>query len=232
MVLAWTSISVLGSPAATIGNLGAFVHLRVEGAGRTIYEDLVLTRGHNVTTASGGTHHCDGTNNNENPFPGPTCTSALDSAGHKADFTFDGTFDPEFDDFFITRIADSAQTITQFWGILLNFQFTQVGGCQQEVKAEDHVLFAFDAFSKTHFLRLDGPAIVRAGHAVQLNVTDGMTDEVIEGASVVASGHGAGSQVSDADGHVSFTFTSRGVHNLKANRDDSIRSNGVNILVI
>lgn len=145
---------------------------------------------------------------------------------------FNRTFFAEFDDFFITRIADSTQTSTQFWGILLNFEFTPVGGCQQQVKLGDDVLFAFDAFNKNHFLKLDGPVTVRAGQAVQFTVTDGMTKAGVEGARVVASGRGVGSQISDAEGHVSFTLETKGVHNLKADKDDSIRSNGVSILVI
>ena len=44
------------------------------------------------------------------------------------------TFSTEFDDFFITSIGGESQTAKEFWGILLNFQFTPVGGCQQEVK--------------------------------------------------------------------------------------------------
>ncbi|THH26516.1 hypothetical protein EUX98_g7672 [Antrodiella citrinella] len=231
--LALTSLilTVLGSPVAITANLGTFVNLRVEGATDTIFEGLIFTRGHNVTTVSGGNHHCDGTNNDENPRPGPTCTSALDSASYLAKFTFDGTFDPQFDDFFITSIGDSTQNVTQFWGILLNFQFTPVGGCQQEVQLGDQVLWAFDAFSKAHVLKLAGLATALVGHAAQFSVTDGSTEETIEGASVVASG-GAGTQISDTDGVVSFTFSTAGIHDLKASRDDSIRSNIVSILVI
>ena len=49
-------------------------------------------------------------------------------------------------DFFIMAIGDSVETATQFWGILVSFQFTPVGGCQQEVTSSDDVLFKFDAF--------------------------------------------------------------------------------------
>lgn len=34
---------------------------------------------------------------------------------------------PELEDYFIARIGPDEQTSTQFWGILLNFQFTPVG---------------------------------------------------------------------------------------------------------
>ena len=70
-------------------NNPTFVNLRIEGPTYTIFEGPVLTSGHNVTTPSGGTHHCDGTNGNANPFPGPTCTSALDDASINL-FPFDG----------------------------------------------------------------------------------------------------------------------------------------------
>ena len=48
--------------------------------------------GHNVTKASGGNHHCDGTNNGANPLPGPTRASASDGASKLPSnlFTFDG----------------------------------------------------------------------------------------------------------------------------------------------
>lgn len=65
------------------------VNLRIEGANHTIFEGKVVTMGHNVTTASGGTHHCDGTNFGNNIFPGPTCTSALDDAFVAKGFQWD-----------------------------------------------------------------------------------------------------------------------------------------------
>ena len=71
-------------------NLPTAVNLRIEGAEKTIFEGSVITRGHNVTTDSGGTHICDGTNNGANPTPGPTCTSALDNAAKLHGFAFDG----------------------------------------------------------------------------------------------------------------------------------------------
>jgi len=209
------------SPAV---NKETLVNLRVEGAEKTIFEGPVLTKGHNVTTASGGDHHCDGTNNNENPLPGPTCTSALDDAAKLNHFTFDGTFDTEFDDFFITSIGGDTETATEFWGILLNFQFTPVGGCQQEVKAGDDILFAFNAFNAVHFLKLSGPTTARANHPVILTVTDGSTGSPVAGAEV----HG---QTSGPDGKVSVTFAELGVNGVKAEQADSIRSNRLDILV-
>ena len=75
---------------ATPPHLGTFVNLRIEGANHTVFEDFIFTRGHRVTSASGVTLECDGTNNHTNPFPGPTCTSALDDASKLKHFTWDG----------------------------------------------------------------------------------------------------------------------------------------------
>jgi hypothetical protein len=200
------------------------VNLRIEGAHHTIFEGTIVTMGHNVTTASGGNHHCDGTNNGENEFPGPTCTSALADAATAHGFQWDATFDAEFDDYFITSIGHSTETATQFWGLLLNFQFTPVGGCQQEVNRNDDILWAFDAFNAEHFLKLDGPAKVKKGVPATFVVTDGTTGAAVQGATV----HG---QTSGVDGKVVITFKADGVHGLKAKKDGSIRSNKVEVKV-
>ncbi|KAJ7768264.1 hypothetical protein B0H16DRAFT_1882173 [Mycena metata] len=209
------------------------VNLRIEGANSTIFEAPILTRGHNITTASGGTHHCDGTNLNANAVPGATCTSALDDAAKLAKFNYDGTFDTEFDDFFITKIASSAETSTQFWGLLLDYQFTPVGGCQQEVKTGQSILWAFDAFSKTFFLKLAAVShTTKVGKPFLVTVTDGTSGVPISGATVNVFGKGSESVVSDENGVASIVFKHAGVYKLKAERSDSIRSNMVDVIVI
>jgi len=210
---------VLGAPGRVQ------VNLRIEGENSTIFESPIFTKGHPVTTASGGTHHCDGTNNHANPTPGATCTSALADASELAHFTFDGTFDTEFDDFFITTIAGNAQTATQFWGLLLNFQFTPVGGCQQEVTKGQDVLWAFDAFNKVNFLKLSGPKAVAKNRPFNVTVIDGSTSVPISGAAV-------GGATTNAAGQATITLHKRGQHVLKATRDDSIRSNGLTVEVV
>jgi len=68
----------------------ALVNLRIEGDENTIFEASLLTKGKIVTTASGGTHKCDGTNNNASSVSGPTVTSSLDLAAYTNGFTWDG----------------------------------------------------------------------------------------------------------------------------------------------
>ena len=81
-----TVVAVFALFSSAAPNQPTSVNLRVEGKTTTIFEGTVITTGHNVTTALSGNHHCDGTNNDENPLPGPTCTSALDDSS----IAFDG----------------------------------------------------------------------------------------------------------------------------------------------
>jgi hypothetical protein len=66
------------------------VDLRIEGDENTIFEGPILSRGKQVTTVSGGTHICDGTNNNASSVSAPTITSTLDLAANENGFTWDG----------------------------------------------------------------------------------------------------------------------------------------------
>ena len=207
------------------------VKVRVEGATRTIFEAPILTDGHTVTTASGGTHVCDGTNNSANPAPGPTATAALDDAAAASGFTWDGTYSTTFDDYFITRIEETSQTSTMFWGILLNYQFTPVGGCQQRVGFGDEVLFAFDAFNKQHFLKMTGPHVAKVGEPITVTVKDGQNAQPIANATVGPINN-TGSATTDANGKAQVTFQSRGLKRLKAERSDSIRSNALRVVMV
>ena len=139
--------------------------------------------------------------------------------------TFYSTFDTQFDDFFITSIGGVSQTSTEFWGILVNFQFTPVGGCQEAVKLHDEILFAFDAFDAEHFLKLTGPVAAHVNVPVLLTVTDGQTSGPVAGAAV-------NGDISDASGHVLVTFTHAGVQSVKATKSGSIRSNKITIVVV
>jgi hypothetical protein len=127
------------------------VFLRIEGKSDTIFERPVSNGPTNVTTPSRGTHPCDGKNNDANPIPGATCITALDEAACEKAFAWDGTWFDQFSEYFVTSVGDTAQTHSQIWGLLLNYQFTLIGGCHQQTRPNDNVLWAFDAFSKAHF---------------------------------------------------------------------------------
>ena len=201
------------------------MNLRIEGETKTIYEAPIFSGPRNITTASGGTHLCDGTNDGANPTPSNTCTDALDAASKLAKFQYDGTYDTEFMDYFITSIGPSTETATMFWGLLLNYQFTPVGGCQQEVKPGDHVLWAFDAFNKVYFLKVTPSSIVvKKGGSKKVTVTDGTTGVPVSGAVIDGVTTGA-------DGTATLTFPKKGVFEYKATRADSLRSNALYVAV-
>jgi hypothetical protein len=202
-------------------------NMRIEGAEGTVYEGLIRTGPTSITTPSGGTHVCDGTNNNANPNPGGNGISAFGSASPLCGFTYDGTFSNSFNDFFITRIgaSDSNDGSNRFWGILKNYQFTPTGGCESEYSAGDELLWAFDAFNANAFLKVDPPtAQVAVGGSATFTVTDGQIGSAVSGASF----NGA---TSDSNGHVTVTFPTAGTYRVKAEKSGTIRSNGVIITV-
>jgi hypothetical protein len=80
------------------------------------------------------------------------------------------------------------------------------------------VVWAFDAFSKTHALRLTGPDSAKTGQPVTVRVVDSSSGAPISGASVNGATTGA-------DGNASFSIAQPGVYRVKAERADSVRSN-------
>lgn len=210
------------------------MYLRVEGSRTTIFEGFIWSRGHVVTTPSGGAHKCDGTNLNSNSKPGNNPTATLDTASKLAHFPFDGTFLTEFDDFFITSIGPDTQTSTEFWGLIVNYQFTPVSGCQFETAENDEVLWAFDAFNARNFLKLDGGPQTRTVNRNQpfvVTVTDGSTGLPVAGATVKIIVGGRATATTDAAGHATFTLR-RGKYTFKAEAPNSIRSNAEKVKVI
>jgi hypothetical protein len=210
----------IAAPAAMAAP--AAVNLRVEGASNTTFEDRITTDAHTVTTASGGSHKCDGTNGGVNPTAGPTATGALDDGARLGGFTWDGTYDAGFDDYLVSRVGPDSQTASQFWALLVNSEFSSVGGCQQRVNSGDEVLWAFDGFSKAHALHLTGPSAAHTGESFSVRVTDGNNGSPLAGASV-------GGALTGADGRANVELDTKGIYRLKAERADSIRSNALSI---
>jgi hypothetical protein len=216
------AVFAIAAPAAAADPVS--VNLRVEGQSQTIFDGPVTTDGHDVTTQTSGTHRCDGTNNGAHPTPGPTATATLDDGARLNGFTWDGEwFEQDFEDFAITRIAGDSATSTQFWGYAVNFKFASAGGCQTRVNQGDEVLWIFDAFSKTHVLKLAGPGAATTGAPVTVSVTDG-GEAPIPGATV-------GGAQTGADGKATLSFAEAGIYRLKAERADSVRSNAISVCI-
>jgi len=193
----------------------ATVNVRVEGPVGTIWDGPVTTDGHAIEKDHFGPQPCDGTNNGANPTPGPTVTSALDDT-----YAWDGKWTPSLNDFQVTRIGSANQTATKFWGLVLNFKQLQVGGCQQQVKTGDQVLFAYDLFSAKHVLKLTGPSKVTSGKKFKLKVVDGQDGKPVAGAKV-------GVAKTNAQGVATTSFKGSGRAVLKATAPQSVRSNAL-----
>ncbi|MFJ9820322.1 DUF4430 domain-containing protein [Streptomyces sp. NPDC101151] len=122
------------------------VTLTVQGPDGLLFKGKIRTRGHEVTTATGGTHRCDGTNGGANPSAVPTPTATLDDAAHKRHFTWDGTWYASFDDYSVDTIKNVSGGGSAYWNISVNGTSTPVGGCQFKLRAGDKVAFTWTAF--------------------------------------------------------------------------------------
>ncbi|MEU4086505.1 DUF4430 domain-containing protein [Streptomyces aureus] len=122
------------------------VSLTVQGPDGLLFKGKIRTHGHEVTTPTGGTHKCDGTNGAANPTAVPTPTAALDDAARKRHFTWDGTWYASFDDFSVDTIKNVSGGPSAYWNISVNGTPTPVGGCQFKLKAGDKVAFTWTAF--------------------------------------------------------------------------------------
>jgi hypothetical protein len=197
----------------------ATVNLRVEGATGTIFDGTVTTNGHAIEQDKAGPQPCDGTNNGASAVPGPTVTSTLDDAA-----AWDGSWSNSLKDFEVTRIGPDANTASKFWGLVLNFKQLQVGGCQQQVKTGDQVLFAYDLFSMKHILELTGPSHATSGRKFKVKVVDGQNGQPVAGAKV-------GVAKTNSQGIASTSFRGHGRAVLKAQAPDSVRSNALIVQV-
>jgi hypothetical protein len=198
--------------------LAVSVHVRVEGLTETLFDGQVETSPDIVMG-----HTCDGTNGGANSKPGPTMTGALDDSG----LSWSGTWFESFQDFAVDQIGPDAADLAngRFWGLVLNYEPTSVGGCQQQVEARDEVLFAYDLFSKAHILRLESSVSTAAiGQEVTFTVVDGQDGSAIAGAAVAGT-------TTDSSGSAVVTFPSPGSYTQKAAKEDSIRSNSVVVCV-
>jgi hypothetical protein len=198
------------------------VNLRVEGKDTTIFEGRVRTDGHAIEQDAAGPKPCDGTNGGAHPTPGPTMTSALDDG-----LAWDGTWTESLQDFQIDRVGpdrgDAAHNM--FWGYALNFQASDVGGCQQQVKSGDQVLYVFDFFSKKEILKLSGPKRATSGRVFRVTVVDGRDGTPVRNARV-------GGSKTNRFGKAILRAPRKGTLVLKAEHTGSVRSNALRVRAV
>ena len=228
------AVAALAAPAAQAAPVT--VNLRVEGSAGTVFEGPVTTDAKMVTTAAGGTHLCDGTQDpGAHPpnSPGPTPTTALDDAAIAHGFTWDGRWG-QFGsgDFFVERIGADGVVGTfdpngNFWDLLVNRGIAQYGGCQIRISDGDTVLLEWQDGSQANLL-LTAPAKAQVGQAVDVTVQQ-YSDQA--GTLSPASGASVGGQFTDANGHSSVTFGGAGMQSLKATMTGAVRSNAATVCV-
>ncbi|MFD3942123.1 DUF4430 domain-containing protein [Streptomyces sp. NPDC058579] len=132
--------------SAPYTNAPVRVTVTVQGPDGLLFKGKVTTRGHDVTTATGGTHKCDGTNGNAHPTKVPTPTAALDDAAKRNYFAWDGTWYASFDDFSVDTIKNVNGGGSAYWNIAVNGTPTPVGGCQFKLSHGDQVSFTWTTF--------------------------------------------------------------------------------------
>jgi hypothetical protein len=204
----------------------ATVNLRIEGPTRTLFEGPVTTDVRPFQfTGDATAHGCDGTTvGGTSPQPAPTRGAALMAAS----LSIAGSWHPQFGPSFTTiageRVAFDATT-GMFLAEFKNNVAASLGACGDTIQSGDDVLFAYGTGSEPR-LALTGPTQARPGTSVTVRVTDSVTGNPYGGAIV-------GGVTTGPDGTATVgPFTTRGNHDLKADRDDVvIRSNRLRICV-
>ncbi|MEV7512147.1 DUF4430 domain-containing protein [Streptomyces sp. NPDC090085] len=141
-----TSPAVADAHAKPNTNKAVRVTVTVQGPDGQLFKGKVTTKGHDVTTATGGTHKCDGTNGGAHASKVPTPTAALDDAARKKGFTWDGAWYASFDDFSVDTVKNVSGGGSAYWSIAVNGTPTPVGGCQFKINAGDQVSFTWTSF--------------------------------------------------------------------------------------
>jgi hypothetical protein len=202
------------------------VNVRVEGKHRTLFDGKVKTSVHPVDAGDGsGGHKCDGTNGGANDTPAPTLFGAFDDAIAVSSYNWAGSWSDDFEDFGIDRVGPDSNDTTygKYWGQALNYQDTQLGGCQIQVHRGDDVLVALNSYGHPK-LRLKGPHQATEDRPFRVTVIDGGTRKPFEGARVRG-------KATDAKGHVMVTLGKTHVYRLKATSKGAIRSRALTVKV-
>jgi hypothetical protein len=201
------------------------VSLRIEGRAGTLYEGPLRTEARAVNGGDGtGSHQCGSGR--------PTVIGALADAAAAGGFTWRGTWNPDFQDFFVNRIGpDASDTATaSFWSVLVDWRYSG-GACSTDLDPSDQILWAYDTAYHPLLLSLTGPSRAAVGETIAVAVRDGWirADSGTDGGPV--AGAHVGGVTTDAAGRAVLSFDSPGLKRLKAERGDAIRSNALDVCV-
>lgn len=228
------------------------VSIRIETNLTTLYEGNITSGPRNITM-DGVTLPCNGqgAGSNSGKPPGNTPVDALDAVAKIRHFTYNGSFDGEFNDWDVDRIAATEDysdlldasdgfEYDYYWVLLVNYQIPQYGegltlsGCQQLLNPGDSVLWAFITQGPfgigldpplPAFLKLEPAAVtVKKGKGFTVTVTDGRTGNATQNAIVDGV-------KTDADGKATLHPRHTGFYQYKAHRGNDTRSNVMNVTV-
>ena len=190
----------------------ATVTVRAEGRSATVLPRTTVT----TTTApvtKDGTHSCSGT----------SAAGALEraTAGDWAGPWFDGL------GYAVDRIrTESSDPSSTYWGLWVNYSYSQVGLCDAELHPGDDVLLAIDCFAgcaaRTPLRLTRVPAVARPGSTAVVSVQAypaGGTPQPAAGATVTVGGV---KYTTGADGTARVSFSGRGPVTLRATKADHI----------
>ena len=197
--------------------------LRVEGLTATIFEGQIISGPGDLTTPTGGTHHCDGTNNGANPTPGATCSGILAAASAQYGFTLDGIYYPIFDDTSIQEIGGDRTGNGYYWTYIKNSELPPGSGCKTKINEGDEVVWAYYFGFPQTYLKLDAPTAAISNVPFVVTVTNALGGLPVPGATV-------GGQITDVNGQATITLGTSNV--LKAEAPASVRSNAVLVTIV
>jgi hypothetical protein len=201
------------------------VSLRIEGRAGTLYEGPLRTEARAVNGGDGtGAHQCGSGR--------PTVIGALADAAAAGSFAWRGTWNPDFQDFFVNRVGpDTSNTATaSFWAVLVDWRYSG-GACSTDLDPGDQILWAYDTAYHPLLLSLTGPSHADVGETFAVAVRDGWirADSGTDGGPV--AGAQIGEATTDTAGRAVLSFDSPGLKRLKAERGDAIRSNALDVCV-
>ena len=223
------------------------VNIRIETNLTTLYEGPITSGPRNITM-DGVTLPCNGqgAGSNRGKPLGNTPVDALDAVSKIRHFTYNGSFDGEFNDWDVDRIAKTEDYTANYiynyyWVLLVNYQIPQFGegltlsGCQQLLNPGDDVLWAFITQGPfgigldpplPAFLKLTPQTVtVKKGKGFTVTVTDGLTGNATRNAIVDGV-------KTDAEGKATLYLFHAGFFQFKAHRGNDTRSNVLNVTVI
>jgi hypothetical protein len=208
--------TALAAPAAAAP---VTVDLRIEGPTRTLFEGPVTTDVRPFQfTGDPVSHQCDGTPGA--PQAAPTRGAALMATGLTLEGTWYAGLGPSF-----SRIdGESVAFAGSSWLIeYKNNAASLLGSCADSIQNGDQVLYAYGPENGPR-LALSGPGRARPGEAMTVRVTD-QHGNGYGGADVLGA-------TTQSDGIATLSFTTRGVHDLKARHEGSaVRSNRLRVCV-